>query len=413
MRKTLKSLFLGEKLASSQLTGEKFNVFWGLPMLASDAISSVAYASEEILWAFIPVIGVASYFWMTKVAGAIIVLLIILTISYRQIVDAYPCGGGAYIVAKDNLRVIFGLIVGASLSVDYILTVAVSISVGTAAITSAFPLLYTHKVAIAIIIILFMTVGNLRGVKESSKLFSIPTYAFLFSIVVLIAVGIWKSLNEAVHPGPVTIASHVSFGTQAVTLFLILKAFSSGCAAVTGVEVICDAVPNFKEPSAKNAKRAYVLLAGAVLITFGGITYLAELYRAVPNEHQTVIAQLATLIFGPGLMFYFIQITTAIILAMAANTAFAGFPTLISIISRDGYAPRQLASRGHRLNYSNGILLLALAAALLVVIFQSDTHALIPLYAIGVFTSFTLAQAGMFIRWKTLKPKGWHYTIRL
>ncbi|MDS1030142.1 APC family permease [Bacillota bacterium LX-D] len=410
MYQNFKRWLLGEKLASNQLSQEKFNVFWGLPVLASDAISSVAYAVEEILWVFVPVIGLASYLWLPKVAIGIIALLIILTISYRQIVDAYPSGGGAYIVAKENLRTEFGLIVGAALSIDYILTVAVSISAGTAAITSALPFLYSHKIAIAIFIMLLMALGNLRGVKESSKVFGIPTYAFILSILTLIIAGVVKTAHGTggiIPPSPVN--SNVSFGTHAISLFLIMKAFSSGCAAVTGVEAICDAVPNFKAPAQRNAKFAYILLASAVLITFGGVAYLATLYHAVPNPKQTVIAQIALDVFGHNFMFYIIQATTAVILAMAANTAYAGFPTLLSIIAQDGYAPRQFASRGHRLNYSNGILLLTIAAGLLIIVFQSDTHLLIPLYAIGVFASFTLAQAGMFVRWLRIKPQGWHY----
>lgn len=364
---------------------------------------------EEILLVMVPIIGIMSYFWLPRIAGAVIILLIILTISYRQIIDAYPHGGGAYIVAKDNLQTIFGLIVGASLSVDYTLTVAVSISAGTAAITSAIPFLNAHKVTISIIIILLMTFGNLRGVKESTKLFGIPTYAFVLSIILLIVFGVLKSIKGGVTPIPSPVASSVDMSTQAITLFLILRAFSSGCAALTGVEAICDAVPNFREPSQKNAKTAYIFLAIMVLITFIGTSYLAVMFHAVPNENMTVLAQIASAVFGKGFMFYVIQVTTAVILAMAANTAFAGFPTLISIISKDGYAPRQLSARGHRLSFSNGIILLALAGALLVVIFKSETHKLIPLYAVGVFTSFTLAQAGMFMRWVRLKPQGWHY----
>lgn len=404
----IRSWLLGEKLATNQLGEEKFSVFWGLPVLASDAISSVAYAVEEILWALVPIIGLASYVLLPEIATAIILLLLILTISYRQIVAAYPNGGGAYTVAKENLRTELGLIVGASLSVDYILTVAVSISAGTAALTSAFPVLFTHRVAIALFLLTLVTIGNLRGVKDSSKVFSLPTYAFIVSVLILIIAGIIKSAtgNVAIVPIP---ESSVSFGTQAIGLFLLMKAFSSGCAAVTGVEAICDAVPNFKEPSVKNAKLAYFILALAVTLTFGGITYLAKIYQTVPNLHETVIAQIATQVFGKGFMFYLIQATTAIILAMAANTAFAGFPTLLSIIAQDGYVPRQFALRGRRLGFSNGIMLLTLAAAFLIIIFRGETHLLIPLYALGVFTSFTIAQAGIFMHWIRLKPKGWQY----
>lgn len=409
MSSQIKRRLLGQCLQTNQLSEEKFNVFWGLPILASDAISSVAYAVEEILWALIPIIGLVSYLWMPKIAGAIILLLLILTISYRQIVDAYPGGGGAYMVAKENLGNRAGLIVGAALSVDYTLTVAVSISSGTAAITSAFPFLFPHRVLIAILIISLMVIGNLRGVKDSSKVFSIPTYAFIVTLLTLIISGLVKAAGADQAAIAVSMPSSVALGTQAVTIFLLLRAFSSGCAAVTGVEAICDAVPNFQEPSRRNAKIAYILLAVFVFLTFGGTTYLAKPYHAVPNSEVTVIAQIALVVFGKGFMFYLIQVTTAIILAMAANTAFAGLPTLLSIIARDGYVPRQLSSRGHRLNYSNGILLLASAAALLVVIFEGDTHLLIPLYAIGVFTSFTIAQAGTFIRWVRTKPSGWHY----
>lgn len=400
---------LGARLATSQLSGEKFSVLWGLPILASDAISSVAYAVDEILWALVPAIGLLSYFWIPEIAGVIVFLLLVLTVSYRQIVDAYPGGGGAYIVAKDNLKTSYGLIVGASLSVDYILTVAVSVSAGTAAITSAFPSLFTHRVGIAITIIVLLIIGNLRGVKESSRWFGFPTYAFLAAIIVLIVSGIVKGGNVDKSDIPSFPVSDVTFGTQAVTIFLLLKAFSSGCAALTGVEAIADAVPNFKDPAPKNAKVAYVLLAFAVFITFGGVAYLSTIYHPVPSAQQTVISQIASAVFGKGIIFYSIQVTTALLLAMAANTAFAGFPTLISIIAQDGYAPRQLAIRGHRLNFSNGIAVLGLMAIFLVIVFQGDTHLLIPLYAVGVFTSFTLAQFGMLARWLRMKPKGWHH----
>jgi amino acid transporter len=409
MLKNINSLLLGKKLETTRLHEEKYSVFWGLPVLASDAISSVAYAVEEILWALVPVIGAASYILVPKIALAIIMLLVILTFSYRQIVQAYPGGGGAYIVARENLRTEFGLVVGASLTVDYILTVAVSICAGTAAFTSAFPYFYSHRVAISLLIIALVTIGNLRGVRESAKVFSLPTYAFIFCVLILITAGIWQANTGTIIPMQQIPESTVAFGTQLIFLFLLLKAFSSGCAAVTGVEAICDAVPNFKEPSVKNSKKAYLLLAFAVMITFGGITYLATIYHTVPNLHQTVISQIAAHVFGKGFMFYAIQATTTIILAMAANTAFAGFPTLLSIIAQEGYVPRQFSIRGRRLGFSNGIMLLAIAAGILVIVFRAETHLLIPLYALGVFTSFTIAQAGIFMHWIRLKPKGWHY----
>ncbi|NSW81923.1 MAG: APC family permease [Syntrophothermus sp.] len=398
---------LGKKLENERLEEQKFNVFWGTPILASDTVSSVAYAVEEILWVLVPVVGMASYLWMSRIAVIIILLLVILTLSYRQTVAAYPNGGGAYVVAKDNLNTLLGLVAGASLAVDYTLTVAVSTCAGTAAITSAFPHLFPHRVLISVIVIVLLAVGNLRGIRESSRVFSVPTYAFVIAVLALIVAGIWKHhvMGYAHVPNPST--SHVSFGTQAVTFLLLLRAFSAGCAALTGVEAVSNAVPNFEKPTVRNARVAYILMALAVASTFGGVAYLASIYHAVPDPHSTVIAQIATDVFGRGGMFYFIQATTALILVLAANTSYSGFPMLLSVMALDGYAPRQLALRGHRLNYNNGILLLSVLAIILVVAFQGDTHLLIPLYALGVFTSFTLSQFGMLMRWLRSKPAGW------
>ncbi|MGE5372910.1 MAG: APC family permease [Solirubrobacterales bacterium] len=398
----------GRKLETSRLSDEQYTVLWGLPILASDAISSVAYAVEEILWVMIPLIGLGSFIWMPRIAGAIILLLLILIFSYRQVVQTYPAGGGAYIVAKENLGDNCSLIAGAALSIDYVLTVAVSISAGTAAITSAFPQFFDHRVAIAVVLILLVALGNLRGLKESSRLFSIPTYAFMIGVLIMIFAGVFRHSAGTVYPPPAGI-DHPEFGTGLVSIFLVLKAFSSGCAALTGVEAISDAVPNFKDPPAHNAKIAYFVLAIFVMLTFGGVAYLANLYHAVPSHQMTIMAQLAEQIFGRGPMFYALQTVTALILVMAANTAFAGFPTLLSVIAQDRYVPRQFAMRGHRLNFNNGITILALVAIVLVVVFKGSTHSLIPLYAIGVFTSFTLAQTGLFVRWLKEKPEGWRY----
>ncbi|MGE5372909.1 MAG: APC family permease [Solirubrobacterales bacterium] len=402
----LKRWILGKKLETSRLSDEQYSVFWGLPILASDAISSVAYAVDEILWVMIPLIGLGSFVWMPRIAGVIILLLMILIFSYRQVVQNYPEGGGAYVVAKDNLGYHYALIAGAALSVDYVLTVAVSISAGTAAITSAFPSFFEHRVAIALMLILLVALGNLRGLRESSHLFGIPTYAFIAGVLVMIIVGVFRHGTGTAYPPPTGI-DHPEIGTGLVSVFLILKAFSSGCAALTGVEAISNAVPNFKDPPAHNAKIAYFVLAIFVILTFGGVAYLANLYHAVPSHQMTIMAQLATQIFGRGFMFYFLQAVTALILVMAANTAFAGFPTLLSVIAQDRYVPRQFAMRGHRLNFNNGIAILALIAIILVVIFKGSTHSLIPLYAVGVFTSFTLAQTGLFARWLKERPEDW------
>ena len=409
MFRQLMRLIFGKKMASASISEEKLTVFWGMPILSSDAISSVAYAVEEILLVLVPVIGVASFIWMPRLAGVVILLLIIFVFSYSNVVDTYPQGGGAYAVAKENISTLAGLTAASALSIDYTLTVAVSISSATAAITSAIPSLFTHRVAIAVIIIMLLIIANVRGVRESARIFSLPTYAFIFAIISLVAVGMFKHAAGADTVLPAPAADPVSAGTQAVTIFLLLRAFSSGCSALTGVEAVSDAVPNFKDPATKNAKTVYVMLAAAIIICFGGMAYLTNLYHIVPNPRQTVIAQIAVDVFGPGWMFYFIQATTAIILAMAANTAFAGFPTLLSVVAQDGYAPRQLKLRGHRLNFTNGIIALGFLAILLVVVFKANTHLLINLYAVGVFTSFTLAQGGLLVRWVRQKQPGWQY----
>ena len=404
---------LGEKLANAQLHEQKYNVFWGMPLLSSDAISSVAYAVDEMLYILMPVIGAASYIWMPRITAVIIILLFILTFSYRQTVAAYPNGGGSYIVASDNLGHVPGLVAGASLATDYILTVSVSIAAGVEAITSAFPGLYPDRVIISLVIVLLMVIGNLRGVKESSRVFSIPTYAFIFAILALVIVGVIKYFTVGFSGHDVLVAAPVAGAlpalTEAAFIFMILRAFSSGCAALTGIEAISNGVPNFEPPAYKRAQHAYLMLGAAAFLTFGGVACLARLYHAVPTEQITVTAQLAYDVFGRTWMFYVLQATTMIILALAANTAFADFPMLFSIIAQDRYAPRQLALRGHRLNFSNGILVLAVLASLLIVVFQGDTHLLIPLYAVGVFTAFTLSQTGMFVRWLRLKTEGWRW----
>lgn len=403
----LKRLIIGKSLRTEEQSNERFNVLWGLPVLSSDAISSVAYAGEEILWVLVPILGLMAYGQMFYVALAIIILLFLLVFSYRQTIDNYPNGGGSYIVASDNLGRIPGLVAGASLSIDYILTVAVSTSAGTSAITSAIPGLLDQKVLISLIFILILTLGNLRGIRESSRMFGIPTYLFILSAVILIFTGIIKVYVLGYSPQAL---SEIPQVTGDVTIFLILRAFASGCTALTGVEAVSNGIPNFKEPSQKHAKTVLGLLAIVVLIIFGGTSYLATLYHAIPNPDVTVIAQIATQVFGANnFMFYILQATTAIILIMASNTSFSDFPLLLSLIAKDGYAPRQFSKRGDRLSFSNGIGLLAIASAALIIIFKGETHLLMPLYAVGVFTSFTLSQAGMFVKWIREKTPGWRH----
>jgi amino acid transporter len=406
MLSCLKKLLIGETLANDQLEHQKFTVFWGLPILSSDAISSVAYASEAILLVLIPVIGSHSYKYMFYAALCIVALLFMLVFSYRQTIDNYPCGGGSYIVAKDNLGVVPGLSAGAALSIDYILTIAVSISAGTAAITSAFPSLLQHRVLIALAIIAFMTIGNLRGMRDSSRLFGVPTYLFILTMGAMIITGIVRVHVFGLIPAT---SNEVLPSYGSITLFLFLKAFASGCTALTGVEAVSNGIPNFVAPSQKHAKKVLALLAFVVLFIFGGLSYLATLYHAVPSDSKTVISQIAAQVFGSGFLFYLVQATTAMILIMAANTSYTDLPLLLSLIAKDGYVPRQFGKRGKRLSFSNGIILLCLCASILIIVFRADTNGLLPLYAVGVFISFTLSQSGMFMKWISEKKIGWRH----
>lgn len=401
----LKRWLIGKPLENEALKDEKYSVFWGLPILASDAMSSVAYATEEILLVLIPVIGMLSYSRMTWVSVAISLLLVILTFSYRQTIVSYPNGGGAYIVASDNLGTHAGVMAGSALAIDYVLTAAVSIAAGTAAITSAFPDLFSYRVEICLVLLLLLFIGNLRGIRESAEIFALPTYAFVLAILAMIIYGIIKIKFLHYTPSEPQI---IKGSMESISILLLLRAFSSGCAALSGVEAVSNAVPNFKEPSIKHAKTVLFLLATGVFVLFGGVSFLANTYHVAPVEGQTVLSQIAAEIFGGSSWMYFvIQGTTMLILTLAANTAFAGFPMLISVMSRDGFAPRQLSVRGERLSYSNGIMVLTLFAALLLVVFKGDTHLLIPLYAVGVFLSFTLSQTGMLFKWLRTKEKGW------
>ena len=406
MWQKFKNLLLGQTLRTDELMGEKFNVFWGLPILSSDAISSVAYAGEEMLWVLVPVLGVMSYKYMFLAALAIVLLLFILVFSYRQTIDNYPCGGGSYIVAQDNLGEIPGLVAAASLSIDYVLTVAVSASAGTLAIISAFPQLLEHRVSITIAVITLLTIGNLRGVKDSSRVFGIPTYLFILSIAIMIIVGVFKVTVLGYVP---TAAIPVPNAVGDITLLLFIKAFASGCTALTGVEAVSNGIPNFKEPSQKNAKRVLILLGLIVLFIFGGLSFLATFFHAVPSDSKSVVSQIAEQVFGMSFMFYAVQVTTALILVMAANTAYADLPLLLSILAKDGFVPKQFAKRGKRLSFSNGIILLWIASVALTIMFKGDTHLLMPLYAVGVFISFTLSQSGMLKKWLKEKNSGWRH----
>ena len=405
MKEKLRTALLGKPLADCELSGEKFRVLWGIPVFASDAISSVSYAGEEILLVLIPVLGMAAYRSFLPIVAAIIGLLGLLIFCYRQTIDAYPQGGGAYIVAGENLGEVPGLVAGAALIIGYTLTVAVSACAGAAAITSAFPALFPYKALLAFALILLLAWGNLRGMRESAVLFGVPTYLFILTMIALIVTGLIKYALGAYTPAEMEIVAQNANDTL---LFVILRAFASGCTALTGVEAVSNGVPNFREPAQKNAKKVLYAMAGFVCLIFFGVSLLINLYRIVPNEEATAVSQLAAAVFGGGSVMYFaVQTMTVVILTLAANTAFADMPLLMALMARDGYLPRQLAGRGTRLNFSTGIVFLALTASFLVFAFNGDQHLLLPLYASGVFISFLLSQLGMLVHWKREKGKGW------
>jgi amino acid transporter len=408
----IKRLLIGRPLKNEEINDEKFGIRWGLPILASDAISSVAYAGEEMLLVMIPVIGLLSYQYVILISAAIVGLLFLLVMSYRQTIESYPNGGGAYIVAKDNLGVFAGVAAGSSLSIDYVLTVAVSVSSGVQQLTSAFMGLRPYTVPICLFIIILLTVGNLRGIRESSKLFGVPAYLFILAILSLILVGFYKHFTGAPITQP-AVPSGSYYGTGAVSLVLLLRAFSNGCSALTGIEAVSNAVPNFRQPAVRHARQVLLLLAVIILALFGGTSILANIYHAAPGYgQQAVLIQMAESIFGRtgflnAAFFYFITGSLLVILVLAANTSFSGFPMLISVMANDGFVPRQLKIRGDRLSYSNGIIILSILSALLIIAFDANVSRLIGLYAIGVFISFTLSQSGMLLKWLRSRGENW------
>lgn len=397
MANRVKNFFLGDPLHNEESRHQRLSNPIALAVFSSDAISSVAYATGEIL--LVLALAGSTYLKVAwPISAAIAMLLVVVAISYRQTIRAYPGGGGSYIVAKENLGEAAGLVAGASLLVDYVLTVAVSISAGTAAITSAFPALAPVRVEIALALIALLAVGNLRGVKESGAVFSVPTFLFIGLMAVTIFYGLFLYFTQGVASIQIPPSPEPLVAVQGLTLFLILKAFASGCTAMTGVEAIANGVQAFREPSAKNAAKTLGWMAGILLFLFLGISFLAVVAGVQPTE-ETVISQLSRQLFGTGLLYYFISFATMGILVVAANTSYADFPRLSSFMASDDYLPHQLKDRGYRLVHSNGILLLTIAAAILVVAFQGEVSALIPLYALGVFLCFTLSQAGMVIHW--------------
>jgi amino acid transporter len=411
-RSVLKRFLLGRPLATEEAGHQLLPKILALPVFSSDALSSVAYATEEIMLVLV-LTGAGALRLVNPISYAIGLLLLIVVISYRQTVRAYPSGGGAYIVSHENLGEMPGLIAAGALLVDYVLTVSVSVAAGVAAITSAAPGLLKYDVPISLVIIAFITVMNLRGVKESGTLFAIPTYGFIIAVYLMIVVGFVKCIGGCPHAASATLHFEQ---TKTLGLFLVLRAFSSGSTALTGVEAISNGVPAFKRPQARNAASTLGIMGAISITMFLGLSYLAQSLHVRPIteelvdrgvQFKTVISQIGETIFGRGFLFFVIQAATALILILAANTSYQDFPRLASILARDRYMPRQFMNRGDRLVFSNGVVVLAVLSSVLIVVFQADVTRLIQLYVVGVFTSFTLSQTGMVRHWLVKKERGW------
>lgn len=404
----LKRLLVGLPLKTAQAAHQRLSKRLALAVFSSDALSSVAYATEEILLVLAPA-SLALIHFSIPVSLAIVLLLTILTISYIQIIFEYPEGGGSYIVSKDNLGEWPGLTAAAALMIDYLLTVAVSVAAGIAAITSAIPSLFPHRAMLGVLAIILVLLVNLRGVRESGRVFAIPTYGFIGILFALLAVGFTRMAMGNLEPPPAVTAAES--GLETVSALLLLRAFSSGCTALTGVEVISNGVSAFRAPEPKNAALTMVGMAAILGTMFMGLSTMAYHLGIVPKEDETIVSQIARATFGDGPLYYLVQGATMLILVLAANSAFNGFPRLASLLARDGYMPHQMSGLGDRLVFSNGAIILGLFSCLLILLFGGDTHALIPLYAVGVFLSFTLSQAGMVKRW--LAKRGPHWQAKL
>ena len=396
MWRYLKRLLIGQPLKTAEEGGQSLTKFKALALLSSDALSSVAYGTEQITTVLFALSAAATWYAMPA-AGIVLILLFAITMSYRQIIHAYPSGGGAYVVATKNWGTGAGLVAGGSLLVDYMLTVAVSVTAGTEAIISAVPALRDHSVAISVIIVLFIMTLNLRGMRESASFLTVPVYFFVIMIVGMV---VWGLINIATGHLAYHAPAAIGASVPGMTVILFLKAFSAGSSSLTGVEAISNAVPNFNAPKEKNAASTLTIMSLILAAFFAGITFLSFYFGIIPNPRATVLSQIAATVFGGhGVGFYLLQLATAMILAVAANTGFSAFPILAYNMAKDKFLPHAFMDRGDRLGYSNGIISLAVGAMILIVIFHGQTNLLIPLYAVGVFVPFTLSQSGMIIHW--------------
>jgi amino acid transporter len=403
----LKRLLVGAPMPLAQARHERLSKTVALAVFASDPLSSVAYATEEILLILV-LAGSAALSYSLPIAIGIATLLVIVVVSYRQTVQAYPTGGGAYLVAKDNLGTLPALTAAAALLVDYVLTVSVSVVAGIAALTSAVPQLRRYHVVLSVFVVTGIALANLRGVRESGRLFAAPTYFFVVSILGMVGWGLVGAIFDWLPEAP--FEPHPP-GLEGVGLYLFLRAYAGGCTALTGVEAVSNGVQALKPPEGRNAATVMTALGVLSITMFLGITYLAYDFGIVPGGDETVVSKIAHRVFGGGILYFCVQAATMLILLLAANTSYADFPRLSSILARDRFVPRQFANQGDRLVYSNGIIVLSGFAILLIVAFGGDTHALLPLYAIGVFISFTLSQSGMVVHWLRGRQTGWRWRL--
>ncbi|MBK6669642.1 MAG: APC family permease [Actinobacteria bacterium] len=418
---SLKRILVGKPIASDEADHQRISKVVGLAVFSSDAISSTAYASGEVMLVLVGVGGMAAATSsLVPIAMLVVVLLALVANSYRETIHAYPDGGGSYIVSRENLGVVPSLVAGASLLIDYVLTVAVSVAAGTLAITSAFPELRDYRVPLALAFVAILTVGNLRGVKESGRVFAVPTYVYIAMMAVFVGYGMYRHFGpgtlpvltpRGAKPTP-EIEHHFGPYIGSVSAFIFARAFASGAVALSGVEAISNGIPAFRKPTSRNAAITLGWMAAVLASGFFGISFVASRMRPMPSEAESVISIMGRALFGSGSVpYYLLQFSTFAILILAANTAFADFPRLAAIIARDGFLPRQFANRGDRLVFSNGVLILAGLAAVLLVGFDADVTLLIPLYAVGVFTGFTLSQTGMVRHHMKLRQRGWQLSL--
>jgi amino acid transporter len=413
---SIRAFFVGRPLASEDELEERLSKRKALAIFSSDAISSSAYATEEILRVLI-LGGAAALAFGLEISIAIAVLLIAVAVSYRQICIAYPQGGGSYSVSRRNIGRTVSLVAASALLIDYVMTVAVSTSSAVEQITSAVPELYPERVIIAVVAIALITIGNLRGLREAGNIFAVPTYLFVGSALLMIAIGVFRIvvLGEGATYGP-QLEEQIEGTLEPLSILLVLRAFAAGAVALTGTEAIATGVPAFKPPESRNAATTLAVMAALLGTLFVGLTFLAVNFAIIPIEipvKETVISQIARTVYGEGVPFYLFQAFTAVLLFLAANTSFNAFPRLLAILANDGHMPRQFALRGDRLAYSYGIVVLATVAAALIVYFEGRTHALIPLYAVGVFIDFTISQSGMIRHWLRERTPGWRRRLSI